>query len=52
MSEQSEPKTSNEWTQAERDSLRKLLRMAGFLFLAIVIAGGIAAVVSSGLGTL
>lgn len=40
------------WTDAERDGIRKLLRMAGMLLIAIVLAGVIAAVVSSSLGTL
>ena len=40
------------WTQAERAAFRKLLRMGLILFLAIVIAGAIAALLSSALGTL
>lgn len=47
-------KQSNQsgWTQAERAAFRKLLRMGLILFLAIVIAGAIAALLSSSLGTL
>ena len=40
------------WTDAERDSLRKMLRMAGILFIGILVAGTIAALLSSALGTL
>ena len=40
------------WTDAEREGFRKLLRAAGILFIAIVIAGTIAALLSSALGTL
>ncbi len=40
------------WTQAERAAFRGLLRMGLILFLAIVIAGVIAALLSSALGTL
>lgn len=49
MSDQS-PK--NPWTKEERDGIRHLLRMAGLLFLAITVAGLIAALLSSALGTL
>lgn len=40
------------WTNAERDSFRKLLRMAGILFMGILVAGILAALLSSALGTL
>jgi hypothetical protein len=40
------------WTDAERDSLRKLLRMAGILFIGILVAGTVAALLSLVLGTL
>lgn len=40
------------WTQAERVAFHKLLRMGLILFMAIVIAGAIAALLSSALGTL
>jgi hypothetical protein len=42
----------NSWTDAERDSFRKLLRMVGILFIGIVVAGTIAALISSAFGTL
>ena len=35
------------WSKAERESLRKLLRMGLILLLAIIIAGTIAALLSS-----
>ena len=38
------------WTPAERQALRKLIRMGLILLLAIVIAGTIAALLSSALG--
>ena len=40
------------WTQAERDAFRKLLRMGLILLLVIVIAGAVAALLGSALGTL
>ena len=46
-----EPKEERGWTAAERQALRKLIRMALILLLAIVIAGTIAALLSSALGT-
>ncbi len=45
------PKGKGGWTAAEREALRKLIRMALILLLAIVIAGTIAALLSSALGT-
>ena len=42
----------NSWTDAERASFRKLLKMAGILFIGILIAGTVAAGLSSILGTL
>ena len=45
-----EPKGRDSWTVAERAALRKLLRMALILLLAIVAAGTIAAWLSSALG--
>ena len=38
------------WTPAERQALRRLIRMGLILLLAIVIAGTIAALLSSALG--
>ncbi len=43
---------NDSWTDAERASFRKLLRMAGILFIGILIAGTVAAILSSILGTL
>ena len=43
---------NNSWTDAERESFRKLLRMAGILFIGILLAGTAAAILSSILGTL
>ncbi len=40
------------WTNEERAGIRNLLKMAGVLLIAIVIAGVIAAALSSALGTL
>ena len=40
------------WTDAERNSFRKLLRMAVILFIGILVAGTVAAGLSSILGTL
>ena len=39
------------WSAAERTALRKLLRMALIMLLAIVVAGTIAALLSSGMAT-
>ena len=47
-----EPERKGAWTEAERAALRKLLRMALILLLAIIVAGTIAALLSSSLGTL
>lgn len=41
-----------EWSEAERAALRKLVRMALFILLAIVIAGSIAALLSSTFGSI
>ena len=38
------------WTPAERQALRQLIRMGLILLLAIVVAGTIAALLSSALG--
>ena len=46
-----EPKDKTPWTAAERAALRKLLRMALILLLAIAVAGTMAAWLSSALGT-
>ena len=46
-----EPKGERDWTAAERQALRKLIRMALILLLAIAVAGTIAALLSSALGT-
>lgn len=46
-----EPKEERGWTAAERQALRKLIRMALVMLLAIVVAGTIAALLSSALGT-
>ena len=46
-----ESKQERGWTAAERQALRKLIRIALILLLAIVIAGTIAALLSSALGT-
>lgn len=43
---------NDSWTDAERASFRKLLKMAGFLFIGILIAGTVAAGLSSVFGTL
>ena len=43
---------NKDWTEAERADFRNLLRMAGFLFTAIIIAGTIAALLSIALDTL
>ena len=40
------------WTEAERQALRKLIRMGLILLLAIVVAGAIAAFLSSALVTM
>ena len=45
-----EPKGKASWTEAERAALRKLIRMGLILLLAIVVAGAIAALLSSALG--
>ncbi len=45
------PKGERDWTAAERQALRKLIRMALILLLAIAVAGTIAALLSSALGT-
>ena len=47
-----EEKGAGGWTAAERAALRKLIRMALNFFFAIIIAGSIAAFLSSNLGTL
>ena len=47
-----EPQRKGEWTAAERAGLRKLLRMGLIMLLAIIVAGTIAALLSSALGTL
>ena len=39
------------WSRAEREALVKLLRMALILLLAIVVAGAIAALLSTALGS-
>ena len=41
-----------QWTEAERAALRKLIRMALIMLLAIIAAGAIAALLGSALGTL
>lgn len=41
-----------EWTAAERAALRKLIRMALIMLLAIFVAGAIAALLSSSVGAL
>ena len=46
-----ESKRETGWTAAERQALRKLIRMGLILLLAIVIAGTIAAILSAALGT-
>lgn len=46
-----EPTDRRGWSAAERQALRKLFHMALILLLAIVIAGAIAALLSSALGT-
>ena len=46
-----EPKRETGWTPAERQALRQLIRMGLILLLAIVVAGAIAALLSSALGT-
>jgi len=48
----SEQKQDEGWSASERAGLRNLLRMAGFIFLALIIAGTIAAFLSLILGTL
>ena len=40
------------WSDAERDSLRNLLKMVAILFMGIIAAGTVAAFISSALGTL
>ena len=40
------------WSKAEKEALIKLLRMALILLLAIVVAGTIAALLSSSVGAL
>jgi|GEM_PF-3430157 len=47
-----ESNNGRSWTDEERAGIKKLVRMAGILFLAIAMAGVIAAVISSALGTL
>ncbi len=47
-----EPKRGEKWTAAERAALRKLIGMALIILLAIVLAGTVAALLSSALGTL
>jgi len=46
-----ERKRETDWTPAERQALRQLIRMGLILLLAIVVAGAIAALLSSALGT-
>ena len=46
-----EPKEESSWTPEERQALRQLIRMGLVLLLAIIIAGTIAALLSSALGT-
>lgn len=46
-----EPKRERGWTPAERQAWRKLIRMALILLLTIAVAGTIAALLSSALGT-
>ncbi len=50
MTDEREGKKS--WTAAERAALRKLIRMGLILLLAITVAGAIAALFSSALGTI
>jgi len=45
-----ERKRETGWTPAERQALRQLIRMGLILLLAIVVAGAIAALLSSALG--
>lgn len=47
-----DPSNRHPWTEAERAGIRKLLRMAGILLAFIMIAGIIAAFLSTALGTL
>ncbi len=49
MTDEREGKKS--WTAAELAALRKLIRMGLILLLAIAVAGAIAALLSSALGT-
>ena len=46
-----EDKRESGWTEAERRALWTLLRMALILLLAIVVAGTVAALLGSALGT-
>jgi hypothetical protein len=48
----SEQKPDDAWTSSERANVRTLFRMALMIFIALVIAGLIAAVLSSAMGTL
>ena len=43
-----EQRREDKWTAAERAGLRKLVRMALIMLLAIVVAGTVAALLSSG----
>lgn len=51
-SQSSDTDKPNGWTQAERDGIRNLLKMGLILLCAIIVAGGVAAFLSSTLGTL
>lgn len=50
MKETDEREREAGWTPAERQALRQLIRMGLILLLAIVVAGTIAALLSSALG--
>ncbi len=43
-------RAKSQWTEAERLALRKLMRMALVMLVAIAIAGTIAALLSSAIG--
>ena len=47
-----QPEHKDDWSAAERAALRKLIRMGLIILLAIIVAGTLAALLSSALGAL
>lgn len=46
MAEQDKSAKQNDWTAAERESLRSLFRMAAYFFMVVMITAVAAAVIS------